>query len=158
MGALNGTLIAAGMPPAELAQGQTMRIGQLARQAGVDIQTIRFYERQGLLPPPNRQANGYRAYEADHVEKLLFIRRCRSFGMSLEEIGVLQSFQAQPQQPCAAVNALLDSHIAQVRNQIASLQVLENQLVTLRGCCDDERQSLDCGILSGLVEGGTTLP
>lgn len=135
-----------------------MRIGQLAQLTGADIQTIRFYERQGLLPPPNRQANGYRAYEADHVEKLLFIRRCRSFGMSLEEIGALQSFQAQPQQPCAAVNALLDNHIAQVRTKIASLQILENQLVTLRGYCGDERQSLDCGILSGLVEGSTSLP
>ena len=68
-----------------------MRIGQLAQQAGVDIQTIRFYERQGLLPPPNREDNGYRTYKADHADKLLFIRRCRSFGMSLEEIGVLQS-------------------------------------------------------------------
>jgi Cd(II)/Pb(II)-responsive transcriptional regulator len=133
-----------------------MRIGQLAQLTGADIQTIRFYERQRLLPPPNRQANGYRAYEAEHVERLLFIRRCRSFGMSLEEIAVLQSFQAQPQQPCAAVNALLDSHIAQVRTQITSLQVLEDQLVRLRRCCDNERQSLDCGILSGLVEGGTT--
>ena len=135
-----------------------MRIGQLAQLTGADIQTIRFYERQGLLASPNRQANGYRAYEADHVEKLLFIRRCRSFGMSLDEIGVLQSVQEQPQQPCAAVNTLLDSHIAQVRAQIASLQALENQLVTLRSCCDDERQSLDCGILSGLVEGGKRLP
>ncbi len=133
-----------------------MRIGQLAKQTGADIQTIRFYERERLLPPPNRQANGYRAYEAEHVERLLFIRRCRSFGMSLEEIAVLQSFQAQPQQPCAAVNALLDSHIAQVRTQITSLQVLEEQLVRLRRCCDNERQSLDCGILSGLVEGGST--
>ena len=133
-----------------------MRIGQLAQLTGADIQTIRFYERQRLLPPPNRQANGYRAYEAEHVERLLFIRRCRSFGMSLEEIAVLQSFQAQPQQPCAAVNALLDSQIAQVRTQITSLQVLEEQLVRLRRCCDNERQSLDCGILSGLVEGGST--
>ncbi|CAM3764199.1 MULTISPECIES: Cd(II)/Pb(II)-responsive transcriptional regulator [Pseudomonas] len=133
-----------------------MRIGQLAQLTGADIQTIRFYERERLLPLPNRQANGYRAYEAEHVERLLFIRRCRSFGMSLEEIAVLQSFQAQPQQPCAAVNALLDSHIAQVRTQITSLQVLEEQLVRLRRCCDNERQSLDCGILSGLVEGGST--
>lgn len=135
-----------------------MRIGQLAQLTGADIQTIRFYERQGLLASPNRQANGYRAYEADHADKLLFIRRCRSFGMSLEEIGVLQGFQEQPQQPCTAINALLDRHIAQVRTQVASLHALENQLVTLRGCCDNERQSLDCGILSGLVEGGKRLP
>lgn len=134
-----------------------MRIGQLAQQTGVDTQTIRFYERQGLLPPPEREDNGYRTYKAGHADKLLFIRRCRSFGMSLEEIGVLQSYQEQPQQPCVAINELLDRHIAQVRAQIASLHALENQLVTLRGCCDNERQSLDCGILSGLLEGDKPL-
>ena len=134
-----------------------MRIGQLAQQTGVDTQTIRFYERQGLLPLPERQDNGYRTYKAGHADKLLFIRRCRSFGMSLEEIGVLQSYQEQPQQPCVAVNELLDRHIAQVRAQIASLHALENQLVTLRGCCDNERQSLDCGILSGLLGGDKPL-
>ena len=124
-----------------------MRIGQLAQQTGVDTQTIRFYERQGLLPLPERQDNGYRTYKADHADKLLFIRRCRSFGMSLEEIGVLQSYQEQPQQPCVAVNELLDRHIAQVRAQIASLHALENQLVTLRGCCDNERQCLDLSLI-----------
>ena len=134
-----------------------MRIGQLAQQTGVDTQTIRFYERQGLLPPPEREDNGYRTYKAGHADKLLFIRRCRSFGMSLEEIGVLQSYQEQPQQPCVAVNELLDRHIAQVRAQIASLHALENQLVTLRGGCDNERQSLDCGILSGLLGGDKPL-
>ena len=108
-------------------------------------------------PQPNREDNGYRTYKADHADKLLFIRRCRSFGMSLEEIGVLQSYQEQPQQPCVAVNELLDRHIAQVRAQIASLHALENQLVTLRGCCDNERQSLDCGILSGLLGGDKPL-
>ena len=123
----------------------------------MDTQTIRFYERQGLLPLPERQDNGYRTYKADHADKLLFIRRCRSFGMSLEEIGVLQSYQEQPQQPCVAVNELLDRHIAQVRAQIASLHALENQLVTLRGCCDNERQCLDCGILSGLLGGDKPL-
>lgn len=134
-----------------------MRIGRIAQRTGVDTQTIRFYERQGLLPPPEREDNGYRTYKADHADKLLFIRRCRSFGMSLEEIGVLQSYQEQPQQPCVAVNELLDRHIAQVRAQIASLHALENQLVTLRGCCDNERQSLDCGILSGLLGGDKPL-
>jgi len=134
-----------------------MRIGQLAQRTGVDTQTIRFYERQGLLPPPEREDNGYRTYKADHADKLLFIRRCRSFGMSLEAIGVLQSYQEQPQQPCVAVNELLDRHIAQVGAQIASLHALENQLVTLRGCCDNERQSLDCGILSGLLGGDKPL-
>jgi len=135
-----------------------MRIGQLAHLAGVDIQTIRFYERQGLLPPPSRLENGYRTYKTEHADKLLFIRSCRSFGMSLEEIGILQRYQLQPLQPCTEINVLLDKHITLVRSQITSLQALENQLVTLRGCCDSERQSVDCGILSGLVGDSKPLP
>ena len=67
-----------------------MRIGQLARSVGVDTQTIRFYEREGLLPPPDRQDNGYRIYTERHVERLAFIRRCRILELSLAEIHELQ--------------------------------------------------------------------
>ena len=98
-----------------------MRIGQLARSVGVDTQTIRFYEQQGLLPPPDRQANGYRAYTEKHCEWLAFIRRCRILDLSLAEIHELQSYQDNPHQPCTAVNALLDDHISHVRSQICLL-------------------------------------
>ena len=70
-----------------------MRIGQLAQSVGVDTQTIRFYERQGLLPPPDRQENGYRVYTEKHVERLAFIRRCRILDLSLAEIHELQRYQ-----------------------------------------------------------------
>ncbi len=89
-----------------------MRIGQLARLIGIDTQTIRFYEQQGLLPPPDRQANGYRVYTEKHGERLAFIRRCRILNLSLPEIHALQSYQDDPRQPCTAVNALLDDHIS----------------------------------------------
>jgi len=98
-----------------------MRIGQLARLVGIDTQTIRFYEQQGLLPPPDRQANGYRVYTEKHGERLAFIRRCRILNLSLPEIHALQSYQDDPRQPCTAVNALLDDHISQVRSQITAL-------------------------------------
>ena len=77
-----------------------MRIGQLARLVGVDTQTIRFYEQQGLLPPPDRQENGYRVYTEKHSERLAFIRRCRILDLSLAEIHELQSYQDDPHQPC----------------------------------------------------------
>ena len=95
-----------------------MRIGQLAQLVGVETQTIRFYEQQGLLPPPDRQDNGYRVYTEKHGEGLAFIRRCRILGLSLAEIHELQSYQDDPHQPCTAVNALLDDHISHVRSQI----------------------------------------
>src|SRR3546814_15604376 len=77
-----------------------MRIGQLAQLVGVETQTIRFYEQQGLLPPPDRQDNGYRVYTEKHGEGLAFIRRCRILGLSLAEIHELQSYQDDPHQPC----------------------------------------------------------
>jgi len=98
-----------------------MRIGQLAQLVGVETQTIRFYEQQGLLPPPDRQDNGYRVYTEKHGEGLAFIRRCRILGLSLAEIHELQSYQDDPHQPCTAVNALLDDHISHVRSQIFTL-------------------------------------
>ncbi len=109
-----------------------MRIGQLAQLVGVETQTIRFYEQQGLLPPPDRQDNGYRVYTEKHGEGLAFIRRCRILGLSLAEIHELQSYEDDPHQPCTAVNALLDDHISHVRSQITALQALEKQLVSLR--------------------------
>ena len=98
-----------------------MRIGQLAQLVGVETQTIRFYEQQGLLPPPDRQDNGYRVYTEKHGEGLAFIRRCRILGLSLAEIHELQSYQDDPHQPCTAVNTLLDDHISHVRSQIFTL-------------------------------------
>ena len=129
-----------------------MRIGQLAQSVGVDTQTIRFYERQGLLPPPGRQENGYRVYTEKHVERLAFIRRCRILGLSLAEIHELQSYQDDPHQPCTAVNALLDDHISHVRSQITALQALEQQLVSLRASCNEGREINACGILTGISE------
>ena len=129
-----------------------MRIGQLARSVGVDTQTIRFYEREGLLPPPDRQDNGYRIYTERHVERLAFIRRCRILELSLAEIHELQRYQGAPHQPCRAINTLLDDHIAQVRSRITDLQVLEQQLTSLRASCNDDREIKACGVLEGLSE------
>ena len=130
-----------------------MRIGQLAQLVGVETQTIRFYEQQGLLPPPDRQDNGYRVYTEKHGEGLAFIRRCRILGLSLAEIHELQSYQDAPHQPCTAVNALLDDHISHVRSQITALQALEKQLVSLRASCNDDREVEACGVLAGINEG-----
>ena len=129
-----------------------MRIGQLAQIAGIDTQTIRFYEQQGLLPPPERQENGYRVYTEKHGEWLAFIRRCRILDLSLTEIRELQSYQDDPRQPCTAVNAMLDDHISHVRSQITALQALEQQLVSLRASCNEGREINACGILTGISE------
>src|SRR5690625_7351555 len=125
-----------------------MHIGQLARLVGLDTQTIRFYEKQGLLsPPPKRQENGYRTYTGEHVERLVFIGRCRMLNLSLAELRELLHYQGEPHQPCAAINTLFDNHIAHVRSQIAALQALEGQLAMLRSACGDGREVEACRIL-----------
>lgn len=130
-----------------------MRIGRLAQQTGVGMQTIRYYEKKGLLTPPQRQANGYRIYTQKHGEQLAFVRCCRGLGLSLAEIRELQSYRDDPHQPCTAVNALLDDHISHVRSRITALQALEQQLVSLRARCNEGREVEACGILAGISQG-----
>lgn len=127
-----------------------MRIGQLAKLVGVDVQTIRFYEREGLLVSPERQENGYRIYTQQHVERLAFVRRCRMLNLSLAEINELQGYLDEPHQPCTAVNSMLDDRISHVQEQITSLQALEKQLVALRTRCSGVHEAADCGILTGI--------
>lgn len=127
-----------------------MRIGELAAQVGCDVQTVRFYEREGLLEEPDREASGYRRYAERHLQRVQFIRHCRSLDIPLPEIRQLLEFAAEPDQSCAEVDALLDDHIAQVRRRLKSLKELERQLVTLRARCDGD-SSHSCAILASFM-------
>jgi Cd(II)/Pb(II)-responsive transcriptional regulator len=128
-----------------------MQIKQLASATGVDIETIRFYEKQGLLPEPARKENGYRDYDTTHLERLSFIRHCRALEMSLSQVAVLLGFVDQPGEECGAVNLLVDQQLAKVRARLESMQALEKQLLQLRARCIDERGTHACGILTELV-------
>jgi Cd(II)/Pb(II)-responsive transcriptional regulator len=127
-----------------------MQIGELASKAGCDVQTVRFYEREGLLAEPGRNSSGYRSYEAHHLTRLNFIRHCRSLDIPLPEVRELLAFAAAPGQSCAQVNELLDGHIGLVQARIAALQALEVQLVALRQTCDGDA-SHPCAILESFV-------
>ncbi|MEQ6291853.1 Cd(II)/Pb(II)-responsive transcriptional regulator [Vogesella sp. GCM10023246] len=128
-----------------------MQIGELAKRGGCDAETIRYYEREGLLPAPARSASGYRRYEQAHLEQLAFIRHCRSLAMSLADIRRLLAYHQHPSPaPCDDINALLDAQIGRIHQQIASLQRLEQQLLTLRARCDAPHTVADCGILKTL--------
>jgi Cd(II)/Pb(II)-responsive transcriptional regulator len=127
-----------------------MKIGELAQATGTDIQTIRFYEREGLLPAPARTAGNYRDYAAEHVQRLAFIRHCRSLDMALSEIRVLLRFKDAPREDCGEVNTLLDQHIGHVAQRIRELKALERELKQLRSECGQAREAKDCGILEGL--------
>ncbi|WP_137839868.1 Cd(II)/Pb(II)-responsive transcriptional regulator [Aquabacterium sp.] len=132
-----------------------MKIGDLSAQSGTPVETIRFYEREGLLPKPSRTISNYRIYEGPHVERLAFIRHCRSLDMALDEIRALLALQAAPNESCEAVNNVLDEHIEHVAQRIRELTALKKQLVALRGQCAQAKDVAHCGILSGLGQGET---
>ena len=128
-----------------------MKIGALARLARCTTQTIRFYEQAGLMPPTARSEANYRVYRQEHLERLRFIRNCRSLDMSHEEIRSLLQSMDEPQESCAPVNSLLDEHIVHVDVRLRELERLREQLVALRERCDHASAVPDCGIIQGLV-------
>lgn len=132
-----------------------MKIGELAKLTDCDTETIRYYEREGLLPVPPRSGSGYRQYSDSDAERLAFIRHCRSLGMSLDEVRILQHFQAEPQLACSDINAMLDRHLQQTEAQIAALQRLQKQLRTLRESCQAHLTAQQCGILQNLQSAAT---
>lgn len=131
--------------------GENMRIGELGKATGVDRETIRYYERTGMLPAPAREANGYRAYGAIHLERLAFIRHCRALDMPLADVRRLLDFLDRPRHDCTDVNQLIDAQLARIRARLKSVRVLERQLERLRGRCDAKHATPDCGILYELV-------
>lgn len=131
-----------------------MRIGELAREAGCPVETVRYYETEGLLSAPQRSAANYRNYGAQHLERLAFIRRCRSLDMSLPEIRVLLAAIERPDSDCGPVNALLDAHIGHVASRIAELKQLKAELDAIRAHCSGERPARSCGIVELLSRQG----
>lgn len=129
-----------------------MKIGELSHATGTQIETIRYYEREGLLPSPARTEGNFRVYTEGHVQRLTFIRHCRSLDMALDEIRTLLHFKDAPDENCGDVNALLDAHIGHVAERIRDLRALEKQLKGLRERCGESKVAADCGILGELSQ------
>lgn len=133
-----------------------MKIGDLAKATGTQAETIRYYEREGLLPAPARTESNYRSYGPAHLRQLAFIRQCRSLDMTLDEIRALLRFKQDPAAHCGAADALLDEHIHHVAARIGELQRLQAELAELRAQCT--AASASCGILDTLERGMPTAP
>jgi Cd(II)/Pb(II)-responsive transcriptional regulator len=127
-----------------------MRIGNLAEATGTPVETIRFYEREGLIPAARRTDNNYRQYSAAHADRLAFIRHCRNLDMTLDEIRSLLRLRDSPPKDCGEVNALLDDHIGHVAQRIRELRALEKELKALRARCASLNPLEQCGILNQL--------
>ncbi len=131
-----------------------MKIGELALATRTAVETIRYYEREGLLQQAPRSEGNYRIYGPEHAERLAFVRLCRSLDMTLDEIRVLLRFKDEPQARCGEVNTLLDEHIGHVAARVRELRQLERQLKTLRAQCAGVHEAAQCGILNGLAQSG----
>lgn len=127
-----------------------MKIGELARAANCSTETIRYYEKAGLLPPAMRTPSNYRHYSHSHLARLRLIRNCRSLDMTHDEIRSLLSSLDSAADDCEPVNRLLDEHITHVDARINELLHLRRQLIDLRERCAEGRPVEHCGIIEGL--------
>ncbi|MDR1776941.1 MAG: Cd(II)/Pb(II)-responsive transcriptional regulator [Desulfovibrio sp.] len=128
-----------------------MRIGELAKISGCQVVTIRYYEKEGLLPEPERSGSNYRLYGDGAVERLRFIRHCRRLGIRLSEIRALLAFRESPRTTCDWIDALVSGHIAAVTEQIDSLTQLKEELEQLLRACSGGKKA-ECGILKSLSD------
>ncbi len=128
----------------------TLTIGQLAAAAGVNLETVRYYERIKLMPPPARTASGHRAYEDAHVQRLAFIRRARELGFGIPQIRALLALAEPTHASCAEVREIARGHLDDVRTKLADLARLESLLAeTVSRCSGDPAPS--CPVLDMLV-------
>ena len=129
----------------------TVKIGELARGAGVNVQTVRYYERRGLLDEPRRRESGYREYPADTVARLRFIRRAQELGFTLAEIGDLLALRLDPHTTAADVKVRADEKILEIEKKILDLERIKNALSHLAGRCRGGREPTgDCPLLDAL--------
>ena len=127
-----------------------MNIGQLSRRTGVPIDTVRYYEKQRLLPPPTRSASGYRHYEADDVLRLNFIRRAKVLGFTLDEIRDLLALSSARDGDMAAIRAAAAAKLADVERRLAELTRMRDGLRTLVEACPGHGALDQCPIVGAL--------
>ena len=125
-------------------------IKDLATLSGLSTDTIRFYEKRKLLHPSFRADNNYRYYDENILKRIIFIKRCRSLDLSLNEIERLIELEQNPQQSCHEVNNMIDLHIQQTTDKIKELKNFKTQLQSLRSSCNQSNQIMDCEILKRL--------
>jgi len=130
-----------------------MRIGELAQQAGVNVQTVRFYERRRLLPEPARTASGYREYGHQEIKQLRFIRQAKSLGFSLDEIREIIRSRGRGECPCTDVIAIAERHLRDASEQIQKLQKFKEELGrSVKQWKKAGKQTLSAGAICALIE------
>ncbi len=127
-----------------------LTIGALSEHTEVNVETIRYYERIGILPEPPRSAGGHQLYANEHKQRLVFIRRSRALGFSLRQVRVLLGLSNGRRMTCAKVKSMTEQHIADIRRRVKDLKRLERVLRDMAAQCQGEER-LDCPILDALA-------
>lgn len=127
-------------------------IGQLAKRAGVRVDTVRYYERRGLLPAADRLPTGYRVYSADSARRLGFVRHAQELGFTLEEIRELLALRVDRRRSCADVRELAMAKLATIDAKLESLRRIRGALATLAGRCTGRGPTSECPLLDSLSE------
>ena len=128
----------------------SLKTGEVARQAGVNVETLRFYEREGLLPEPPRRTSGYREYPPDTVQRIRFIQRGKELGFTLREIKGLLELRVDPDTTCVELRDRATEKVADVKQKIADLKAIERALRKLINTCSGSGPVDDCPILKHL--------
>jgi len=132
-----------------------LKIGEVAKKAGVGVESLRFYESRGLIEPIGRTVSGYRLYDPAVFERLAFIRKAQTVGFSLDEIAWIISEARQGRQPCAEVRQMAEARLSELDQRLAELEQYRNELrETVRAWeCQGEAEGVICGLIEGLEPG-----
>ena len=129
-----------------------MRTGEVAAKAGVNVQTLRYYERRGLLPEPSRQESGYRDYEPVAVRTVRFIKRAQELGFALGEAETLLALAAGGPENCDAARALAEDKVAELDRRIADLRAMRDSLQRLAATCARPRDDRECPLVQAIED------
>ena len=128
----------------------SLTIGQLAKSAHVNVETVRYYERRGLLPAPARRPSGYRSYAPDAVRRIQFIRQAQHLGFTLQEVSELLRLRVAPEMSCREVKQRAEAKIADIERKIEDLRGMRQALVALAETCSGEGPIGECPFLDAL--------
>ncbi len=132
---------------------ETLRIGEVARRTGVSVETVRYYEREGILEPPARRPSGYRTYPEEAVRRIRFVKRAQQLGFSLKAIAELLALRHDPKGRACEVKRTAGALVAEIDDRIATLARIRDALATLEQGCDGRGPAARCTILDALDDG-----
>lgn len=132
---------------------ETLTIGQVAKRSGIGIETVRFYERQGLIKDPPRSGSGYRMYPEETIARIQFTRRAKDLGFSLKEIKELLSLSVSPGTTCQDIKNRAEAKLTDIEIKIRTLQRMEKVLTKVTAACLGEGSVSDCPILEAMEKG-----